>query len=120
VLVTHFGLSAIDRLFQARRLLEVLGDDREQPTLVLGDINEWFPGPALRRLHARLGRAPSVATFPSGRPILALDRIWAQPLAALRDVRAHATPLARLASDHLPVRGTVRWQAGVVRRPQRA
>jgi endonuclease/exonuclease/phosphatase family metal-dependent hydrolase len=109
VLVTHFGLSAIDRLIQARRLLEVLGDDREQPTIVLGDINEWFPGPALRRLHARLGRTPAVATFPSGRPILALDRIWVQPRAALIEVRAHTTPLARMASDHLPVKGTVRW-----------
>jgi endonuclease/exonuclease/phosphatase family metal-dependent hydrolase len=109
VLVTHFGLSAVDRLFQARRLLEVLGDDHEQPTIVLGDINEWFPGPALRRLHARLGRAPAVATFPSGRPLLALDRIWVQPLAALVDVRAHTTPLARVASDHLPVKARIRW-----------
>jgi endonuclease/exonuclease/phosphatase family metal-dependent hydrolase len=120
VLVTHFGLTAVDRLFQARRLLEILGDDREQPTLVLGDINEWFPGPALRRLHARFGRAPSAATFPSGRPILALDRIWVQPLAALVDLRAHATPLARLASDHLPVRATVRWEALATRRPEPA
>ena len=111
VLVTHFGLSGLDRLFQARRLLEVLGDDRQQATLVLGDINEWFPGPALRRLNARLGRAPSVATFPSGRPILALDRIWVQPFAALVEVRAHATPLARSASDHLPVRAIVEWPA---------
>jgi endonuclease/exonuclease/phosphatase family metal-dependent hydrolase len=109
VLVTHFGLSAFDRLFQARRLLEILGDDRLEPTLVLGDINEWFPGPALRRLHARLGRAPAVATFPSGRPLLALDRIWVQPRAALVEVRAHATPLARIASDHLPVKATIRW-----------
>jgi endonuclease/exonuclease/phosphatase family metal-dependent hydrolase len=109
VLVTHLGLSPVDRLFQARRLVEVLGDDREEPTLVLGDMNEWFPGPALRRLHARLGRAPSVATFPSGRPVLALDRIWVQPRAALVEVCAHATPLARIASDHLPVKATIRW-----------
>jgi endonuclease/exonuclease/phosphatase family metal-dependent hydrolase len=109
VLVTHFGMSALDRLFQARRLLKLLGEDREQPTIVLGDFNEWFPGPALRRLQARLGRPPAVATFPSGRPILALDRIWVQPLAALVEVRAHATPLARMASDHLPVKATIRW-----------
>jgi len=111
VLVTHLGLSALDRLLQARRLVEVLGDDREQPTLVLGDINEWFPGPALRRLQGRLGRAPAVATFPSGRPILALDRIWVQPQAALVAVRAHATPLARVASDHLPVTASIRWDS---------
>ena len=31
------------------------------------------------------------------------DRIWVHPTAALRRVFTHATPTARLASDHLPV-----------------
>lgn len=109
VLVTHFGLRAVDRLFQAERVLAALGDDRRRRTIILGDINEWFAGPGLRRLEGRLGRAPSAATFPARRPILALDRIWVQPPAALVEVHAHASPLARVASDHLPLCATVRW-----------
>jgi endonuclease/exonuclease/phosphatase family metal-dependent hydrolase len=36
-------------------------------------------------------------------PIVALDRIWVNPPHALRRVVTHATPTARLASDHFPV-----------------
>jgi endonuclease/exonuclease/phosphatase family metal-dependent hydrolase len=32
-----------------------------------------------------------------------LDRIWVHPTGALRRIFTHATPTARLASDHLPV-----------------
>jgi endonuclease/exonuclease/phosphatase family metal-dependent hydrolase len=45
-------------------------------------------------------------------PMLALDRILVRPAIALASVRAHASPLARVASDHLPVIGTIRgWSA---------
>jgi endonuclease/exonuclease/phosphatase family metal-dependent hydrolase len=108
VIVTHLGLLGLDRRAQVRRLLQHLGDDRDRLLVMLGDFNEWFPQAAtLRRLRARLGRSLAVRTFPAWRPLLALDRIWAQPGEALTDVRAHATPLAREASDHLPVRGTL-------------
>jgi len=39
----------------------------------------------------------------------ALDRIWVQPHVGLASVAAHATPLARVASDHLPVRAAIAW-----------
>jgi endonuclease/exonuclease/phosphatase family metal-dependent hydrolase len=35
--------------------------------------------------------------------LLALDRIWVRPRDTLLSVRAHRSPAARLASDHLPV-----------------
>lgn len=108
VVATHLGLLPTDRRVQVRRLLAHLGDDRDQPLVVLGDVNEWFPaGAALRRLHARLGRADAVRSFPSRRPLFALDRIWVQPTRALTGLQAHRSPLARVASDHLPVRGTI-------------
>jgi endonuclease/exonuclease/phosphatase family metal-dependent hydrolase len=110
VLVTHLGLHWRDRRAQVRRLLDALGEDRAGFVVVLGDINEWLPRlGCLGRLHGRLGTAPAVRTFPARRPLLALDRVWAQPHAGLLAVRAHATALARVASDHLPVSATIEW-----------
>jgi endonuclease/exonuclease/phosphatase family metal-dependent hydrolase len=112
--VTHLGLARRARLSQAVRLLAALGDDRRQPLVVLGDVNEWLPmGVVLRLFHARLGRTAGPATFPARRPVFALDRIWVQPARALTALGAHATPLARAASDHLPVRAMLLFPAAV-------
>jgi endonuclease/exonuclease/phosphatase family metal-dependent hydrolase len=108
IIVTHFGLRQFERRYQARKLLDALAVPLGHATILLGDINEWFPlSPVLQRLHACLGRSPAVRTFPSAFPVFALDRIWVQPRQALVSVRAHHTPLARLASDHLPVIATI-------------
>ena len=110
VIVTHLGLRRGDRRAQVARLLATLGDDRDELVVLLGDINEWLPrGGCLGRLHARLGRANAVRTFPARRPVLSLDRVWVQPRSGFGELRAHASPLARVASDHLPVRATIAW-----------
>jgi endonuclease/exonuclease/phosphatase family metal-dependent hydrolase len=108
VVVTHLGLRGGDRRRQVATLLELLADvDR---LVLLGDFNEWFPRSAnLRRVHATFGKAIAVRTFPSGRPLLALDRIWVRPQVALTGFSAHVSPLSRVASDHLPVCGTIVW-----------
>ena len=49
------------------------------------------------------GETPVVRSFPSRLPLLALDRIWVRPRVALKLIKTHRDPLARLASDHLPV-----------------
>jgi endonuclease/exonuclease/phosphatase family metal-dependent hydrolase len=104
VLTTHFGLSAAERRVQVMLVLGELHLDREVLTVLLGDFNEWLPGGRpLRALQDRFGRDPSPRTFPSWRPILSLDRVWVQPRAALGAVRVHASRLARVASDHLPI-----------------
>ena len=56
-----------------------------------------------------LGHAPP--SYPAGRPLLALDRIWAEPPESLIETRAWKSGLSRLASDHLPVRALLRFQA---------
>lgn len=100
--VTHFGLHHRERRHQSECLVERLRDKR--PVVVVGDFNEWRPrGLTLVRLHRALGRAPRVRSFPSRLPLLALDRIWARPHTALRDVHTARSPLAKSASDHLPV-----------------
>jgi hypothetical protein len=42
--------------------------------------------------------------------MLPLDRIYATSPATLRDFRVHRSPLARVASDHLPLTATLCWQ----------
>lgn len=109
VLVTHLGLRRGERRRQARALERIIGArDSERPLVLAGDLNEWWPAAEpLRRLGAVLQSPAAPASFPSWRPLLALDRIWARPPLALRDVAAHRSPLARVASDHLPVAATL-------------
>jgi endonuclease/exonuclease/phosphatase family metal-dependent hydrolase len=113
VVVAHLGLFWADRVWQVHRLLTILGDDRDRTTILLGDFNEWRPrARPVRDLDRRLGRIPALATFPSRRPLLALDRIWAQPRTHLGAFAVHRTALARVASDHLPLRATVTLETG--------
>jgi endonuclease/exonuclease/phosphatase family metal-dependent hydrolase len=111
VVVTHLGLLPGERRKQVRRLLDLLGGGRADAVVLCGDINEWFAvGRPLRWLHARLGRTAGIPTFPSTFPVFALDRIWVQPRPALAALAAHASPAARLASDHLPLLADIRLQ----------
>jgi endonuclease/exonuclease/phosphatase family metal-dependent hydrolase len=75
----------------------------------MGDLNEWYLwGRPLRWLHAHFREKPRAPpTFPARRPVFALDRIWISPAGCLRRLRCHATPLAREASDHLPLTAEV-------------
>jgi endonuclease/exonuclease/phosphatase family metal-dependent hydrolase len=104
VLATHLGLRVHERRFQVQQILDYLDSVRGTFVVVLGDFNDWLPGrSAAHVLDRRLGRPPRPATFPVAWPVVALDRIWVQPRGALRRVSVHATPAARLASDHFPV-----------------
>jgi endonuclease/exonuclease/phosphatase family metal-dependent hydrolase len=104
VIATHLGLLASERRVQVRRLLDALGDDHADVTVLLGDMNEWFGvGRPLRWLHAHFGRGPSVRSYPSWWPLFALDRVWVQPYGALERFAVHAGGAAGRASDHLPV-----------------
>jgi endonuclease/exonuclease/phosphatase family metal-dependent hydrolase len=108
VIATHLGLLPGERRAQVRRIVEhvrtgAAGD--EAVTLLMGDINEWFAlGRPLRWLHRCFeGRAHSARTFPARFPIFALDRIWVHPKGVLERYHVCRSPLAREASDHLPI-----------------
>jgi endonuclease/exonuclease/phosphatase family metal-dependent hydrolase len=108
VIATHLGLRAYERRRQVAFLLRNLEQSPEGPAVLMGDLNEWFLwGPLMRRLARRFGDTPARPTFPSRLPVLALDRIWARPGHTLRKVWVHKSPLARQASDHLPLVGVL-------------
>jgi len=72
------------------------------------EINEWFLwGRPLRWLHAYFGDTPAAPTFPATLPLFALDRIWIHPRSRLRRIEVHTSALARMASDHLPLRAVM-------------
>lgn len=107
VLATHLGLSPLERREQATRLGELLDEPGEtNPTWValMGDFNEWLLwGRPLRRLRRHFPKTPAPRTFPTRRPLFALDRIWVRGPAASLSVTAVNIPETRRASDHLPL-----------------
>ena len=104
VIATHLGLRPAERRAQIKRLLLAFERDPVMPTVLAGDLNEWFLwGRPSRWLHAYFKPTPAPKTFPSGRPIFALDRIWLRPRKLLARVHVHRSALARVASDHLPL-----------------
>lgn len=119
VIATHLGLSRSERRFQWRQLLGAIASSPpDHPTVVLGDMNEWFPhAGTLRDAHKILGEALAPPEFPSFWPFLALTRIWVRPAQAIVAVKAHSTPLAKRASDHLPLRAEIDVERFVQRAP---
>jgi endonuclease/exonuclease/phosphatase family metal-dependent hydrolase len=108
VVATHLGLRPAERREQVEALVKLFTWHPQDYAVLMGDLNEWFLwGRPLKRLHRYFDATPARATFPSRLPILALDRLWAHPGSILRSLRAHTSPLAREASDHLPLVATL-------------
>ena len=127
VIATHFGLRAAERRLQANRLVSALAGRlpphrREaEAVLLMGDLNEWRGrSGAIRAFDRQLGPSAAERTFPSWMPVLALDRIYADGPAVLRDVEVYRSPLARLASDHLPLVGSLCWDGHAAWRRERS
>jgi endonuclease/exonuclease/phosphatase family metal-dependent hydrolase len=106
VIATHLSLGAKGRRRQAAEILDAMeqGAGPAMPTLLLGDLNEWRADcSALAVLAPRFGTPPPAPTFPAFRPRLSLDRIMTDRPGLLHGLAVHDTPLARRASDHLPL-----------------
>lgn len=117
VVATHLGLHPRERRLQMRRLLTLLEERDEEVQVLTGDLNEWFLwGRPLRWLHRHFGRSPAPASYPARWPVFALDRVWVEPRSALHALTVHSSPLARIASDHRPVRAELRWPGTCLRK----
>jgi endonuclease/exonuclease/phosphatase family metal-dependent hydrolase len=111
VLNTHFGLVPREQRLQAAALAGAgwLGAC-SGPTLLAGDFNATSitrPYQTLARklqdCQRQLKLRPSVKTFPSGFPAIRIDHCFVSPEIRIHAVRADYSPLARVASDHLPL-----------------
>lgn len=111
ILNTHLGLRRRERLAQVEALLgpEWLCDPRCRGAVVLaGDLNALPRSLAYRRLAGRLQDAPLVAraagaTYPAYLPLLRIDHVFANEAVQVLGAEVVRSPLARVASDHLPL-----------------
>jgi endonuclease/exonuclease/phosphatase family metal-dependent hydrolase len=106
VVAAHFGLLPRCRKRQSAAVLAALAEAPPMPTVLCGDLNEWNPGErsSLRGLAPLFGAVHGgPASFPARLPVLPLDRILAWPQPLVSEVEVHDSPLARVASDHLPL-----------------
>ncbi|MGO4411232.1 MULTISPECIES: endonuclease/exonuclease/phosphatase family protein [unclassified Brevundimonas] len=113
VVNTHLGLVPREQRLQTAALVgpEWLGDPAcTGPTILTGDFNATSitrPYYALTRRLAdaqrELGLKPSVKTFPSSFPAIRIDHCFVSPEIRVTGVMTPLHPLARAASDHLPL-----------------
>ncbi|MDT8856833.1 endonuclease/exonuclease/phosphatase family protein [Paracoccaceae bacterium Fryx2] len=113
VVNAHLGLLPGSRAAQTRALLDKIDGLDARPTLLMGDLNVWRPsgGVALGVLAERFTPGPAVRSFPARYPLLPLDRMMTCIQGALLDMATHDSPLARRASDHLPIKARLRLRA---------
>ncbi len=103
LLATHLGLRPAERRYQVRRLLALI-EASEEPVILAGDFNEWFPwGRPARWLARGFTAGSALRTFPARYPIFPLDRIFVGPGLRIRRLEAVCAAPARIASDHLPL-----------------
>ncbi len=105
IIAAHLGLLRRSRIDQAVVMLHTFLHMVPMPTIMLGDFNEWRLNhrSALGIFEPFFGDEKQPKSFPSQRPMLALDRILGWPVGLVKGVKAHDTPLSRKASDHLPL-----------------
>lgn len=111
----HLGTAILERRHQAARLATIVTDRHVAgPKLVLGDFNEWMRGLATTLLSARLNSVdlkdylPRRRTYPGLFPVLHLDHIYYEGRVEIVGVSLPRTPLALVASDHLPLVADIR------------
>lgn len=113
VINTHLGLVPREQRLQAAALAgrDWLGHpDMAGPVILAGDFNATSITRPYRLIAARLadaqrrlGQAPTIKTFPSGFPAIRIDHAFISPEIRPVAIMAPFSPLARMASDHLPL-----------------
>ena len=108
----HLGLMHMERKIQARRLLAHLfnGVSATQPLVIAGDWNEWTNRLVRNVMHEhgfqparREERPREQRTWPSRRPIVALDKVLYRAPIRCQHVTGVVDEVTRVASDHIPL-----------------
>ena len=104
VAAMHLDLSGLRRRHQIDAVRAHFERHDARPSVAMGDLNEWSPR---RGALGAFGRSLTVLapghSFPARRPIAQLDRIVTTHDWHVEALGVHASALARVGSDHLPV-----------------
>jgi endonuclease/exonuclease/phosphatase family metal-dependent hydrolase len=106
----HLGLAERERHWQVEHLLQhhLFRESAHLPTLIAGDTNDWRNtlgrGPFARHGFVEVTSPPSrFRTFPAYLAMGSLDKAFARGAIHVRHAHVIRTPLAKQASDHLPL-----------------
>jgi len=103
LVAVHLGLIRRYRLEQMAEIVSALADMPDMPTVITGDFNEWSHGRGMEPLKEHFTVHAPGLSYHAARPIAPLDRIAISPDVHLETAGVIQTPLAKRASDHLPV-----------------
>jgi endonuclease/exonuclease/phosphatase family metal-dependent hydrolase len=105
----HLDLSGLWRRRQAHAILtHVAACDKQLPTILMGDLNEWSAASGCLRDFAKdHAFAVTGPSFHARKPVARLDRIMASRDLAITDAGVHDSLASRTASDHLPIWATL-------------
>jgi endonuclease/exonuclease/phosphatase family metal-dependent hydrolase len=114
VINTHLGLVPREQQLQAMALTGpewLASGQRADPLILVGDFNATqrtlahriLTGSLMNTHRLRPAAEPRAATFPAGLPMLRIDHVFVSKGVEVRSVRVGSSPLARVASDHLPL-----------------
>jgi endonuclease/exonuclease/phosphatase family metal-dependent hydrolase len=113
VLGMHLDLSGLRRRDQIRAILRHCAHrETACPAVLMGDFNQWGRATGMLREFGQGWHALAIGnSFPSRHPLAPLDRIVHSPEWTCEQAGVHHSALAAQASDHLPVRATLRLGA---------
>jgi len=109
VIGTHLDLSGLRRRDQIRSLLGFCDAcDRNLPTVIMGDFNQWGRQTGAMREFAQGWHIVTPGrSYPNRQPVATLDRIVASTHWNVVSSDVHHTALSTVASDHLPVKAVL-------------
>jgi endonuclease/exonuclease/phosphatase family metal-dependent hydrolase len=103
VVGVHLGLRRRCRRLQFMRILRTLNRADAERSVILGDFNEWSSDRGVEPLLRRFRVVSPGNSFHASQPVAPLDRFAIGTRVEVVDSGVEAGPLARRASDHLPV-----------------
>jgi endonuclease/exonuclease/phosphatase family metal-dependent hydrolase len=102
VVAAHLGLNRGSRHRQIAAILEAT-KNLDLPVVLAGDLNERAPERLLAPFHRNLKLVTPGPSFHASHPFVALDHMILSGRVQVARAKVHATPLAHVASDHLPI-----------------
>jgi len=129
IINTHLGLVPGEQQAQVTALLGerwMMADAFTAPAVLLGDFNATPYSQTYRMLQTVMrdaqlgGRTPPTATFPSRFPFMRIDHVFLSGGIDVTTVTSPYDPLARVASDHLPLVVDLEVRIPAAARPEAA